>query len=469
MRTLSRLVRRYILAAFAVALAVVLVNIAVFFGLIIHFGMTNARTRAFHLHQLADAFVLREDGQIAPGEEVDAQAWLADCAFSMLIGDDGEILWRWNLPEALDRRYTLRETASFTRWYLADYPVISYINDFGVLVTGMPKGSYSRYNFYLDTQLQETMISALLPLLLLDGALILAACLYLGLRSARPLHTVGRGIDELAAGRPVALPEKGWSAELAGRLNRASEHLARQREAIARRDSARTSWIAGVSHDIRTPLSVIVAQAEQAIADEGATPAQRERAGSILAQSQRIRSLIDDLNLTSKLQYGAQPLRKASVSLGALLRRCAADFLNAAQDERLRLTLSIDAAAERAVLSADEALLSRALFNLLQNSARHNGGDCRVTISAARAPGGPGAPVLRVTVADDGAGYPPQVLSALREPQDAQPQDGPHILGLHVVEQIVRAHGGSVSFLNDGGAVAVLLLPAADEKEAGPL
>ena len=470
MKTLSRLVRRYVLSAFAIALAIIFVNVAVFFGLIIGFGMSGAHMRAFHLHQLAGAFVLKESGLPVPKEGTDLDEWLRGCAFSMLVGDGGDVLWSWNLPEEFDRRYTLREIASSVRWYLGDYPVISYINDFGLLITGMPPGSYSRYNFYIDTAFQETLLSAFVPLLLLDGVLILAACLILGWRSARPLRVVSLGIDELAAGRPVSLPEHGWVAELAKRLNRASAHLARQRDAIAQRDRARTSWIAGVSHDIRTPLAVIVAQAEQAIADDALSAPQRARAASILSQSQRIRSLIDDLNLTSKLQYGAQPLRRKMVPLGALLRRCAADFLNSAQDARCPVTLSLSDRAERAVLFADGALLSRALFNLLHNSARHNPGGCAVTIDAALSSDGAS---LRVTVADDGAGYPPDVLAALDEPRDAEPGGAPHIRGLHVAQQIVRAHGGTVSFLNDGGAVAVILLPAGEPADpqtdkAGP-
>ena len=51
---------------------------------------------------------------------------------------------------------------------------------------------------------------------------------------------------------------------------------------------------------------------------------------------------------------------------------------------------------------------------------------------------------LRITIADDGAGYPPAVLHALQTGEAGE--NTPHILGLHVVEQIIRAHGGTAAF-----------------------
>lgn len=88
-----------------------------------------------------------------------------------------------------------------------------------------------------------------------------------------------------------------------------SEQLRRRNEIIARRDDARTSWIAGVSHDVRTPLALILGWAEQLEQDTALPAAARQKACGIRTQSEKLRALIEDLNLTSKLQYGAQPLR----------------------------------------------------------------------------------------------------------------------------------------------------------------
>ena len=91
----------------------------------------------------------------------------------------------------------------------------------------------------------------------------------------------------------------------------------------------------------------------------------------------------------------------------------------------LSLTQTLDA--EQAQISADPALLGRLVENLLSNSVRHN--------------------------------PQPAVLAALKEPESSE--DAPHILGLHVVEQIAAAHGGTAVFeqSHPHGARAVIRLP----------
>ena len=86
-------------------------------------------------------------------------------------------------------------------------------------------------------------------------------------------------------------------------INKTSERLIRQEADLNRRDSARTEWIAGVSHDIRTPLSLVMGYASQLEEDDNLPPEAREKAAVIRSQSERIKSLVSDLNLASKLEY----------------------------------------------------------------------------------------------------------------------------------------------------------------------
>ena len=67
--------------------------------------------------------------------------------------------------------------------------------------------------------------------------------------------------------------------------------------------------------------------------------------------------------------------------------------------------------------------------------------------------------LFRLTVTDNGKGYPPEVLATLHS--DETPDNTPHILGLHVVEQIATAHGGKTLFCQNvpAGAKAVVWLP----------
>lgn len=208
---------------------------------------------------------------------------------------------------------------------------------------------------------------------------------------------------------------------------------------LSRRDNARTQWIAGVSHDVRTPLALILGWAEQLEQDALLPNSSRQKATGIRTQCEKLRTLIDDLNLTSKLEYGAQPLRRKDLRAGPLFRQLVAQFCESPLAEHCEITLEQEEPAEQTVLSVDEALLARLLENLMNNSVRHNPKPVNITVHTRQV-----GERFCLTVADDGIGYPPAVLAALNAAEPAE--NAPHILGLYVVQQIAAAHGGTAVF-----------------------
>ena len=447
MKTISRLIRRYLLAAFAIVLLVLMVNGLLLAGTVIRYGSKSIREGFFPVGKFAESFSRTEDGY-TPSADYD---WKPHFAWAMLLSDSGEILWSEHLPSELNHAYTVPEVAAFSRWYLQDYPVMVYRNDYGLLVAGKPKGSMTRFDFYMDNDILYALLSTFWPLLLLDLGLVLAICLLLGWRGARPLRELAEGIGTLAEGKEVHLKESGPTAELAEKLNQTSRHLQKQNELIARRDMTRANWIAGVSHDIRTPLALIMGNAEQLASQFPQSSEPRKKADAICTQSQKIKALIEDLNLTFKLQYNAQPLRRTPIQMGAWLRRCVADFCDSL-GETHSVDLTIREPAGQAILEADGELLTRAMDNLLNNSVHHNPSGCDITVLAGITDG-----QFMLEVRDNGTGYPEAVLRNLSD--TCTDPNAPHILGLHLVGQIVAAHGGQASFHNDSGAVAVFQLP----------
>ena len=457
MKTFGRLIRRYVLAA--VGMVLVLAVLCV--GFIVWLGWresTHTPQAEYSSGVIADAMVQTAQG-LAFGPEHTPEEWMDGYAWAMVLDDDGDVVWSYALPEHLARRYTPADVARFARWYLDDYPVFCWTEDYGLFVIAMPQGSIWKYNLYNSPQLLTDVVNSILPAALCLLALGLAVCLLVSGRGAKQLRTVAAGLDALAEGQPVQLPTDGFAGEVAEKLNQTSAHLQKQGEMLARRDTARTQWIAGVSHDVRTPLALILGWAEQLERDPSLPGAARQKAGGIRTQSEKLRSLIDDLNLTSKLQYGAQPLRRQTLAAGPLVRQLAAQFCESPLADRCELSLTQTEAAERALLDADPALLGRLLENLLNNSVRHNAGPVRVHIGTEVAGGR-----LCLTVTDDGAGYPPAVLAALHEPEPGE--NAPHILGLHVVEQIAAAHDGQAVFGQavPHGAKTTVWLPLHPEK-----
>ena len=217
------------------------------------------------------------------------------------------------------------------------------------------------------------------------------------------------------------------------------------RQAQQVRDAARSNWINGISHDIRTPLSMVMGYANQLEEDPALPPARREQAAIIRRQSQTIRDLVNDLNLTMRLDYEMQPLRRARLRPAALMRQAAADLINGGLEDRYSLEVDVPPEAEEVTLLADEGLLKRALMNLMNNGVRHNpdgcsltvrltlqGKECALEVDSTGGPGTPDAPPLA----------PP---SGLNEDGSA-----PHGTGLKLVEQIARAHGGRFEIIQNG-------------------
>mgnify|MGYP000424931319 CR=1 FL=1 len=363
------------------------------------------------------------------------------------------------LPDALNHAYTTGEVAGFARWYLDDYPVFCWAEDYGLFVIGLARGSLWKYSIYTSP---EYILSLAKTIPLGFGLLLLLAaicCFLLSWQGAKRLETVASGLDALAEGQTVQLPAEGFAGELAEKLNRTSAQLQTRNELLARRDDARTQWIAGVSHDVRTPLALILGWAEQLERDAVLPETARQKAGGIRTQSEKLRTLIEDLNLTSKLEYGTQPLRKQEFAAGPLFRELVAQFCESPQAETCEVSLQQTAAAEQAKLCVDRALLERLLENLLGNSIRHNAAPVEIEVQTDVA-----GNRFCLTVADNGTGYPPAVLAALQgTPQNEQT---PHILGLHVVEQIAAAHGGRVAFGQNvpNGAKATVWLPCAEKR-----
>lgn len=169
--------------------------------------------------------------------------------------------------------------------------------------------------------------------------------------------------------------------------------------------------------------------------------------------------MILDINLPDGDGFSLFRTLRAKADVPTLFRELVAQFCESPQAETCEVSLQQTAAAEQAKLCVDRALLERLLENLLGNSIRHNSAPVEIEVQTDVA-----GNRFCLTVADNGTGYPPAVLAALQgTPQNEQT---PHILGLHVVEQIAAAHGGRVVFGQNApnGAKATVWLPCAEKR-----
>ena len=202
------------------------------------------------------------------------------------------------------------------------------------------------------------------------------------------------------------------------------------------RDAARSNWINGVSHDIRTPLSVVMGYAAQLEEAPDLAPEHKRRACAIRAQSQVIRDLVNDLNLTMRLDCEMQPLRREPLSPAAFLRQIGADFLNGGMGEGFDFEMQLPETPLPTLL-ADPFLLRRAVNNLLVNCVRHNDPGCTICLGAK----GEGK-CLVLWVEGGTVEKAPQPVDHSLEPDGG----AAHGTGLRLVAQIAAAHGGKAVF-----------------------
>ena len=342
------------------------------------------------------------------------------------------------MPEEVPQNYNVQDVALFSKGYLEDYPVFVWNTDEGLLVLGYPKDSYMKItsNYYSIEAIQK------IPLYVIGMLGMDALCLFLAYyfskrRIIQNTEPIVEAIETLADGKPASLHIDGELSEIAGSVNKASQIISRQNE-------ARANWISGVSHDIRTPLSMIMGYAGRIAANEATTDKVREQAEIVRKQSVKIKELVQDLNLVSQLEYEMQPLHKEQIRLSKLIRSYVAELLNSGISDAYTIEIDIAPEAENAMLECDARLISRAINNLVQNSIKHNPQGCKILLSLKNT-----GEALTLTVADNGVGLTPEKLQELEEkPHYMESTDERlnlrHGLGLLLVRQIVEAHDGSM-------------------------
>jgi two-component system sensor histidine kinase KdpD len=173
--------------------------------------------------------------------------------------------------------------------------------------------------------------------------------------------------------------------------------------ALRRSDVLKTALLRAVSHDLRTPLTAILAAAEP-LGSPGRSDAERaELAEAVTQEARRLARLIDQLLDLSRLEAHAAEPRPEWCSLDDVLHAAADDVAAEAQ-----FTFAL--APDLPLVKADAAQLERAFANLLENSARHSSGH-PVSVRAR-----PGPNRVLVRIVDRGPGIPPAQLDRVFEP-----------------------------------------------------
>ena len=224
-----------------------------------------------------------------------------------------------------------------------------------------------------------------------------------------------------------------------------------RRRLLRQMDDLRTAFTSMLVHDLRAPLTVILAYAE--IFEQGLsgtlTDKQMRHLKRMQEAGERMRMLIGDIMDLSKLEAGKLALSLQPTDLGALARDVVERFAAAAEHQRIGLEVDADAGAH--VVPADPLRVDQVVMNLVTNALKFTPGGGRVVVEV-RDDGDH----VEVAVSDSGPGIGADELPLLFE-KFSQTQTGKAAgragsgLGLLICRQLVEAHGGRIVVQSEPG------------------
>ena len=293
-----------------------------------------------------------------------------------------------------------------------------------------------------------TVALAALPIFIF---LVAAGCYWISKRAFRPLDNItatALAINEARdLSRRIDLPPgKDEFSRLAGTFDRLFERLERSFE-------AEKQFTADASHELRTPVSIIKGACEYAEKYDETPEERQETISMIHRQADRMSELISGLLSMTRLEQGTETARVEQVDLRELVSSICKESVYT--QERLSVELP-----EKVMVQADPTLLSRLIQNLIENGFKYGKPGGRVWISA-----GASEDEVLLRVRDDGIGIPPEqqdkIWQRFYQVDTSHGDEGGAGLGLAMVQQIARIHGGYMTLKSepDVGSEFTLHLP----------
>ncbi len=232
--------------------------------------------------------------------------------------------------------------------------------------------------------------------------------------------------------------------KMMGRLESAFEHVNR--------------FSADVSHELRTPLTILRGELEAAVQDERLTPELLDLIGSALEETERMRTIVEQLLTISRLDAGETPMQKVAVNLAELVPAVADQMRVLAEEKAITLRCERPEPVET---QGDPSRLKQVVVNLLDNAIRYTQHGGLITVKVAR-----DVSWGVLNVCDNGCGIAPGALPHVferfyRADKARTRYSGGAGLGLSIVKAICSAHQGEVeiSSTEGVGTTVVVRLP----------
>jgi signal transduction histidine kinase len=205
-------------------------------------------------------------------------------------------------------------------------------------------------------------------------------------------------------------------------------------------DQQRRNMLADISHELRTPITVIQGNVEGML--DGVYPADEARLKSIIEETQILSRLVDDLRTLALAESGALRLKREPTSVAELIRDAVSGFETPMKEKGVRIVTLSDAVEDANI---DPQRVREVLNNLLSNALRYTprGGEILVRLTETGSDV-LGARNVTISVEDSGPGIDPAILPHVFDRFYKSSDSGGMGLGLSIAKYLVEAHNGKI-------------------------
>lgn len=313
-------------------------------------------------------------------------------------------------------------------------------------------------------------------LFLADGVLCIAVLVIMSqIFTGNLVKHIMEPLDELAAGakriRENDLTEDiNYSGDIefenvCDTFNKMQKHILREQEKNRKYEKARTDMIAGISHDLRTPLTAIRGTIKGLMDGIASTPEKQDRFLEIAyRRTGEMDLLLNQLFYLSKIETGNMPITLRKIEISSFIKnyvQAKQGLMEAEKEELVEETKEITAE-----VAVDPEQLQRIFDNLLENSRKYGEKvPLKMKIDLRKMPGG-----ILIRFSDNGVGVPenklPYVFDEFYRVDESRNKKEGNGLGLYIVKYLIEAMGGTVRAENEDGFVVSLELPLGERKGA---
>lgn len=227
-------------------------------------------------------------------------------------------------------------------------------------------------------------------------------------------------------------------------LNQLADRLDSNEKEREKLEGMREEWISNISHDIKTPLTSIMGNAE-IMADieyDIDNELRVKCCNTIISKSEYIKTLVEDLNLSTRLKNNTLILNKKRINIVSLLRHVVIDIMN---DEKYNAgTISFNYSDEEILLEVDEQLIKRVFINIIINSYVHNTKDIKINVDVKKV-----NDIVEISLEDNGKGVSEEELNNIfkryyRGTNTSKKTEGSG-LGMAIAHDIIKVHGADIT------------------------